>query len=44
MEFWQEQMVESIETKQEPQEISFIGMNIEPEAEEWTLEYINKPQ
>ncbi len=42
MEFWQEQMVESIETKKETQEISFIGMEIEPEAEEWTIEYIKK--
>ena len=42
MEFWQEQMVESIETKQEPQEISFIGMEIEHKAEEWTIEYIKQ--
>jgi hypothetical protein len=42
MEFWQEQMVESIETKTEHQEISFIGMELLPEAEEWTLEYIKQ--
>lgn len=42
MEFWQEQMVESIETKQEPQEICFIGMEMAPAAEEWTLEYIKQ--
>ena len=42
MEFWQEQMVEAIETKQEPQEISFIGIEIEPQAEEWTIEYIKQ--
>ena len=35
-------MVESIETKQEAQEISFIGMEIEPAAEEWTFEYIKQ--
>ena len=42
MEFWQEQMVESIETKQVSQEICFIGMEMVPAAEEWTLEYIKQ--